>query len=530
MRSWRVRPVICAAVTWGALALSSSALASPGDLDGGYGAGGAFSSPVQSAWLTTGRGGVAIDADGRALTTFVRDDDANGTGTALMVARLTSTGALDPSFKPLGSTPGLTEIDLGPVVQPDELVDAKGIRPGPGGTVYVLATSTKGGSEGGSRVLLFRLTPEGELDSGFGSGGRVIESWQLFTSYPGAEALAVDSAGRALVAGTFTAATSELRVTRYTTGGVPDNGWGVSGRASIPYAGHTLIPYDVEALSGGGVVVGGLRDDRGLAARFTADGQPDAGFSDDGVATTNLIGLGSASDVSVAADSQGRVLLAGAKASPGIPGIVARFTSGGDADGGFGTGTPAPGVVELPEAMRGTTDLVVGCEDRVLVAGISQVSLNASKAALTRLNSSGAIDAAFAPGAPAPGIVIDDAMEIANGLATDSQGRAYLSGARQIFDPAADVRARVVRHLDATGCAPGEQPPGPPAPPSEPPATGGGGRGERRRCALRRSPARSLRTRARRSTPAARPARPATAGTSTAMDATTSPAVRASHC
>ena len=183
--------------------------------------------------------------------------------------------------------------------------------------------------------------------------------------------------------------------------------------------------------------------------------------------------------------------------------------------------------------MRGPTDLIVGCEDRVLVAGISQVSLNASKAALTRLNSSGAIDAAFAPGAPAPGIVIDDAMEIANGLATDSQGRAYLSGARQIFDPAADVRARVVRHLDATGCAPGEQPPGPPAPPSEPPATGGGGAGGGAGAPSRRAsavPCAQPPTRARRSTQAARPAPPATAGTSTAMDATTSPAVRASHC
>ena len=97
-------------------------------------------------------------------------------------------------------------------------------------------------------------------------------------------------------------------------------------------------------------------------------------------------------------------------------------------------------------------------------------------------------------------------MEVANGLATDSQGRAYLSGARQIFDLAADVRARVVRHLDATGCAPGEQPPGPPAPPSEPPATGGGGAGggaalapSRRASAV---PCAQPPTRARRSTQA----------------------------
>ena len=190
----------------------------------------------------------------------------------------------------------------------------------------------------------------------------MIESWQLFTSYPGAEALAVDSAGRALVAGTFTAATSELRVTRYTTGGVPDNGWGVSGRASIPYAGHTLIPYDVGRLSGGGVVVGGLRDDRGLAAH--ADRQPDAGFSDDGVATTNLIGLGMPSDASVAVDGQGRVLLAGAKASPGNPGHGRALHERRRRRRRVRNRRTAPGVVQLPEAMRGTTDLIVGCEDR----------------------------------------------------------------------------------------------------------------------------------------------------------------------
>ena len=209
--------------------------------------------------------------------------------------------------------------------------------------MYVLATSTKGGSEGGSRVLLFRLTPEGGARLGLRqrrARDRVLAAVHLVSRRRGAGRR--QRGARARRGHLHGGDLGVPRRTRYTTGGVPDNGWGVSGRAAIPYAGHTLIPYDVEALSGGGVVVGGLRDDRGLAARFTADGQPDAGFSDDGVATTNLIGLGSASDVSVAVDGQGRVLLAGAKASPGIPGMVARFTSGGDADGGFGSGTPAP--------------------------------------------------------------------------------------------------------------------------------------------------------------------------------------------
>lgn len=469
-----VVPLVVCAVAWGALVPSSAAVAAPGDLDAsGFGSGGIFTAPLQAG--ATGDGAelhhVALDAQGRTLLAFARDDDADARGDAVVVARLTEGGAVDSTFNPGGATPGLAEVDAGGTPTSTTDVQIRGVQPGPAGTILVLARVYDPGAP--VRIVLMRLTATGQLDGDFGSGGRVTDL-EVFGSYAtDARTLSVDAQGRALVGGV----TQDIpdfngpTIKRYTTSGTLDPGWGTGGIATLPYG---LQIMDTQALASGGLVASGRAGNDAFAARLTDAGAPDGTFSGDGVATVNL---GQASgevgwSQAVAADSQGRVVVGGYAfyAQFNAVAAVARFTAGGDVDGSFGSGAPLPGVSWLPGSFQAVRDLAVGCGDRVLAAGVSQVGFN-SNIGLARLTAAGLADGDFGPSEPTPGLIVSDlgAGEFATGLASDAKGRAYVAAARNVFSPAADTRAIVMRRLDATGCAPGEQPPGPPPPTGEPP-------------------------------------------------------------
>ena len=526
MQSWRVWPAICAAAAWGTLALAPPALAAPGDLDtAGFGTAGIFTAPVQAG--ATGDAAelhrIALDAEGRTLLAFAKDDDADVRGDAVVVARLTDAGTLDTTFNPAGPTPGLVEVDPGGTATSTTDIHVRGVRPGPGGTVLVLARVFNPGAP--IRIVLMRLTASGQLDGDFGTGGRVTDL-EVFGSYAtDARSLAVDAQGRALVGG-YTQDIPDFNgpsVKRYTTGGALDGSWGTGGIAPLP---NGLEIMDIQALSAGGVVASGRGGNGGndaFAARLTATGSPDAQFSQDGVATVNLGqysgGVGWAQ--SVASDSQGRVLIGGYAFASEFSSVaaVARFTAGGEVDGSFGAGSgaPVPGVSWLAGSMRQVYDVAIGCGDRVLAAGQSRVGFE-SNIGLARLTAAGVADTAFGPGEPEPGVIVTDlgGSESAISLATDGKGRAYIAGGRYVSSPAVDARAIVMRRLDTTGCAPGEEPPGPPPPPTEPPpspptggaapAAAGPPRASAARCARARSHERP-------STRARRPAPSATAGT-----------------
>jgi uncharacterized delta-60 repeat protein len=484
MQSWRVRPVICAAAAWGALALAPPALAAPGDLDtGGFGTAGIFTAPPQATAFD--EQAVSIDAEGRALIAFTRDVDLDGKADTLVAGRLTASGVLDPSFNPLGPTPGLHEIDFSGMISGEDYVVAADVRPSGGGTVTVLGTvwQRNPAYDRNPRVALVRLTTQGALDSTFGNGGRMVDTTPM-SFYSIGNALEIDSQGRALVAGTQLSPTYPSGIPsgfvyRYTTAGLLDGTWGTEGRRPIVSGSAAIQLHDIRLLSGDGAVVAGQHDLDTIAARVTPAGALDGTFGGDGIATTELgretVSAGWA--YAVAVDSQNRVVVGGQSNVSGARAAAARFTSAGEPDASFGNGTPQPGVTFLPDSMTRITDVIVGCEDRLLVAGSGRYQLPSmaftTAFSIGRLTSAGVLDATFAPSEAQPGVAQDRLGESARGtsLAVDAQARAYIAGSRSLPFPPFDVKLAVVRRLDATGCAPGEQPPGPPTPPSEPPPT-----------------------------------------------------------
>ena len=165
-------------------------LTATGQLDTTFGTGGLTTIPLGDAAES-----IALQKDGRIL---VGSSNRGENGRPMVVARLTSSGAVDPSF----GTNGKTEL----LFWDPNLANSVG--------VTSLATTPNGrivGSShldniggGPSSAGVFRLTSSGHLDPGYGSGGVVRV---LFPNSDGSFApwfqcaMTVDPNGRATVTG-----------------------------------------------------------------------------------------------------------------------------------------------------------------------------------------------------------------------------------------------------------------------------------------------------------------------------------------
>ena len=117
---------------------------------------------------------LAIQPDGRILVIGVTNHSTSYlTPSQWVVARLTEDGALDPTFgqggiaifdPPFGGANDGNDRPLDVIVRPD-------------GSIWV--AGQWGWNSGAGRAVLARLTPEGALDTCFGTGG-----WYSVSSWP----------------------------------------------------------------------------------------------------------------------------------------------------------------------------------------------------------------------------------------------------------------------------------------------------------------------------------------------------------
>src|SRR4051812_46180927 len=84
-------------------AFAAPAAGAPGDLDGGFGAGGVFMLPAPTGNANFNQ--IALAPGGKLLVAGFAQQ--SGAGKDVVVARLTPGGQLDPSFNPAGPTPGV---------------------------------------------------------------------------------------------------------------------------------------------------------------------------------------------------------------------------------------------------------------------------------------------------------------------------------------------------------------------------------------------------------------------------------------
>ncbi|MBM4243043.1 MAG: hypothetical protein FJ148_04415, partial [Deltaproteobacteria bacterium] len=225
---------------------------------------------------------------------------------------------------------GRVVVDLGGDDTADALVlDARGR--------IVVAGTTR--TAGRHQVSLSAIAPDGSVDVTFATRGTL-----RLDAGSGAHVAALVAAGDGLVAAGWTGeADGDVLVLRVSPHGEPDTGFGARARDALRAAGRERA-LAVTVVTDGGLVVGGSTrvdgDERAFLARLLPDGRIDPSFGDGG--RTVLDGVGrDASVLALASDARGRIVVAG---RGGGGAFAARLAPSGTLDRSFAR----DGVASLP--------------------------------------------------------------------------------------------------------------------------------------------------------------------------------------
>lgn len=237
----------------------------------------------------------------------------------------------------------------------------------------------------------------GDLDAGFGTGGKALTNFLDGEDVPSAVSIQPD--GKIVVAGYAQDSSGigsgrYLAVSRYNPDGSPDLTFGVAGKAihDFGFLGFTVA---MTIQDDGKIVVVGTIDqlfgNSDFAVfRLDPNGSPDPTFGVNGTVTTDFFGsYDGATAVSVQSD--GKLVVAGLVQNAGLPTdfAVARYHSNGDLDQSFGTGgkvtTDFGGQADIAH------DLAIQPDGKIVVAGVADVS----NIGVARYETNGDIDILF---------------------------------------------------------------------------------------------------------------------------------------
>ena len=306
---------------WGQFALVR--YTTGGNLDANFGRGGKVLSGGAIADIGTASA-LAVQKDGKILAAV---PSYNPSVNPFELVRYTAGGKPDKSF----GRGGTVLTDLGETAWASAVAlqqDGK-----------IVAAGSAGENIGaGENFALARYTASGKLDASFGSGGKVL------TDLGGKDvpsAVAVQGDGKIVVAGSIDTGGISVALVRYTTDGKLDTGFGTGGK--VLTIGECVDGAPAVALQKDGKIVVAWDDCyhyHFALARLTTGGKLDASFGRGGKVLTDLGDKEGASALAVQAD--GKIVAAGystAGTSPRSENIaLVRYTTDGKLDASFGTG------------------------------------------------------------------------------------------------------------------------------------------------------------------------------------------------
>lgn len=324
-----------------------------GALDPSFGTGGKVVTSLGAAGSAQ-RVSLAIDAAGRVV---VAATVLGPGGSDFALARYDVAGALDTSFgagvvvvTDLGTA---WDTAAGLVIDHHDRIVVAG---------YV-------GTGADFDFAVARYTPCGALDPTFSADGRVTSSFSAGEDE--AFAVAVDALDRVVAVGRTGVAplAFDWAVARYTEAGALDPTFDGDGVAVTPVG---LEPYGVAVDAAGRVVVAGETDwdsrDFGLA-RYNPDGSPDTTFDGDGFVRVDFGAADGARDLVI--DAAGRLVAAGFFNTGGGRADLAlvRYNPDGSPDATFGTGGRVVTAAGTGEDVA--VSIALDAAGRVVVAGYS---------------------------------------------------------------------------------------------------------------------------------------------------------------
>lgn len=260
--------------------------------------------------------------------------------------------------------------------------------------------------------LVARLDASGQLDTSFGAGGKVSIAFDLAgNGLDFASDVLIQNDGKIVVTGTVQSGTQDYdyAAVRLHPSGNLDTGFGSGGKVHIPFS-PGFDPYDecmAAALQSDGKIllvgaanVGGSDDDFGIL-RLLPDGSLDPTFGSGGRKTVyfDLVPGGLDRGSGIALDTSGRILVAGTAIGASAyqtEFAVARLLPSGSYDTTFSYDGRVVVPINWGYGYDAGIDIAAAPNGKVLVAGRAYVqSADDANYAVVRLLPDGAVDTSF---------------------------------------------------------------------------------------------------------------------------------------
>ena len=382
-------------------------VAAEGDLDTSFGAGGKTTTAILSG--NDFASDVAIQSDGKIV---VAGTTKNGTRNVFALVRYKADGTLDTSFDSNGKV--FTDVGTG-----DAYGNSVAIQPD--GKI-VVAGYARNGSNGD--IALVRYKTDGSLDTNFGSGGTVMTDIDG-GSTDAAYSVAIQPNGKIVAAGSRSIGNNNMdfALVRYDTNGNLDTSFDSDGKVTTAISsgvGDDYV-YSVVIQSDGKIVVAGQANFDFALARYNTDGALDTSFDSDGKVIT---AIGSSLDAaySVAIQSDGKIVAAGASVDSKEDFALVRYSANGSLDTDFGTGGKVTTDIGSDDDLANS--VAIQADGKILAAGYSYG--NNTDFALARYNADGSLDTNF--GADGKVTTAIGGTDVGVSVAIQSDGNIVLAG------------------------------------------------------------------------------------------------------
>jgi uncharacterized delta-60 repeat protein len=338
------------------------AIGAPGDLDPGFGNGGAVF--------------INMDANAEAAAALVQQ--ANGrllvgratnfmlaTSVDLSVVRLDANGTVDTDFgvKGLASTdiPGITASTQVVVLQgPDKVI--------------VAGPAWRDDNPNRDFFAVARYRGDGTLDATFGDVGYVLE--EFGPAHASFGAILVQPDGRLVAAGFVepTPGVADAAFMRFNVNGSIDTTYGTNGRLIVDLedAGNADSAYALARRSNGGLIAAIIARTHPVLLSLTADGKVDLSFGVAGRLAPDIANGQMIGSPHLGLQSDGKIVLSGVVMRVGESSCdlrIIRMDEQGHLDSSFGKS----GVATLPlRICYSENDVIVASDDSILLLGATE--------------------------------------------------------------------------------------------------------------------------------------------------------------
>ena len=254
--------------------------------------------------------------------------------------------------------------------------------------IVVVGTVDDSGPNGGFAVA--RYTADGHLDSSFGNGGKVTT--KLTNGFDTAHSVAIQTDGKIVVAGDFNI--SGFALVRYNANGTLDSSFGVGGKVLTSSSSSGSAAYGIAIQADGKLIASGSADLDFALVRYKTDGNLDLLFGKNGRVTTSFTNAYSVG-WSVAIQSDGKIVGAGYtyNGNANQDFAVARYNTDGSLDSSFGNGGKV--ITTLTNSDDNAYSVAIQTDGKIVVGG---GIYGIFAIALARYNPDGSLDSSFGVG------------------------------------------------------------------------------------------------------------------------------------